>query len=345
MMKKLAGITGEWDKKRVGEFFLENAIYVVLFILVGVIIYMDSSFLSIQNFKFIITQASTRLILALGVAGLLVLAGTDLSVGRMVGLAAVVSASLLQNPDYAIRIFKDMPPLPIFVPILLVIVLTSIASTISGIIIAKFHVTAFIVTLGMQLALYGAASLYYEAVGASPIAGLDPRFTGFAQGSLNVFGLFTVPNLVIYATIVTVIVWFIWNKTTLGKNMFAVGGNSEAAEVSGVNIKKTIILVSLMAGILYGFAGALEVARTGSATNNIGNAYELDAIAACVVGGVSFSGGVGSIGGVVTGVFIFQVINYGLAYVNVSPYIQYIIKGAIIVTAVAIDTRKYIQKK
>ena len=345
-MKKLAGIAGEkWDKKRVGEFFLENAIYVVLLILVGVIIYMDSSFLSIQNFRFIITQASTRMILALGVAGLLVLAGTDLSVGRMVGLAAVVSASLLQNPDYAIRIFPDMPALPIILPILLVIVLTSIASTISGIIIAKFQVTAFIVTLGMQLALYGVASMYYEAVGASPIAGLDPRFTGFAQGSIDVFGLFTIPKLVLYAVIVTAIVWFIWNKTTLGKNMFAVGGNSEAAEVSGVNISKTIILVSLMAGILYGFAGALEVARTGSATNNLGNAYELDAIAACVVGGVSFSGGVGSIAGVVTGVFIFQVINYGLAYVNVSPYIQYIIKGAIIVTAVAIDTRKYIQKK
>lgn len=351
-MKKLAEFTGEkWDKKRVGEFFLEYAIYVGLLVLVGVIIYMDKSFLSLHNFRFIITQASTRMILALGVAGLLILAGTDLSVGRMVGLASVVSASLLQNPEYARRIFPNMPVLPIVLPILLAIVLTSIASTINGIIIAKFHVTAFIVTLGMQLALYGVASMYYEAVGASPIAGLDPRFTGFAQGSLNVGGLFgtpvlfTIPNLVIYAAIVTVIVWFIWNKTTLGKNMFAVGGNSEAAEVSGVNISKTIISVSLMAGILYGFAGALEVARTGSATNNIGNAYELDAIAACVVGGVSFSGGVGSIAGVVTGVLIFQVINYGLAYVNVSPYIQYIIKGAIIVTAVAIDTRKYIQKK
>ena len=111
-------------KKRILDFLLENAIYVVLLILVGVIIYMDSSFLRLQNFKFIITQASTRMILALGVAGLLVLAGTDLSVGRMVGLAAVVSASLLQAPDYARRIFPDMNQLPIFVPILLVVVLT-----------------------------------------------------------------------------------------------------------------------------------------------------------------------------------------------------------------------------
>ena len=105
------------------------------------------------------------------------------------------------------------------------------------------------------------------------------------------------------------------------------------------------MLFRSLAGILYGFAGFLEVARTGSATNGLGNGYELDAIAACVVGGVSFNGGVGTIAGVVTGVIMFQVINYGLAYVDVSPYIQYIIKGLIIVIAVAIDTRKYLKKK
>ncbi|MDF2594060.1 MAG: mglC [Clostridia bacterium] len=333
-----------WDKKRTLDFLLNNAIYIVLLLLVGVIIFMDSSFLSVQNFTFIITQASTRMILALGVAGLLVLAGTDLSVGRMVGLAAVVSASLLQEPEYARRIFPDMPQLAIIVPILFCILLTTIFSTLNGLIIAKLNVTPFIATLGMQLVVYGVASIYYDAVGASPIAGLDPKFTKFAQGSLSL-GPISIPNLVIYAAITTLIVWFIWNKTKLGKNMFAVGGNPEAAAVSGVSITRTIILVSVMAGILYGFAGCLEVARTGSATNNLGNGYDLDAIAAVVVGGVSFSGGVGSIGGIVTGVFIFQVINYGLAYVNVSPYIQYIIKGLIIIIAVAIDTRKYIKKK
>ncbi|MEG0319659.1 MAG: galactose/methyl galactoside ABC transporter permease MglC, partial [Niameybacter sp.] len=283
-------------------------------------------------------------ILALGVAGLLVLAGTDLSVGRMVGLSAVISASLLQTPEYARRIFPDMAQLPVFVPILLAIFFTALASTISGYVIAKFKVTAFIVTLSMQLILYGALSLYYDYTGGSPIANLDERFKYFAQGSLSL-GFIEVPFLVIYAAITVGLVWFIWNKTRLGKNMFAVGGNEEAATVSGVNVIRTIVLVSMLAGVLYGFAGALEVARTGSATNNIGNGYELDAIAACVVGGVSFNGGVGSIAGVVSGVLMFQVITYGLNYVDVSPYIQYIIKGLIIVIAVAIDTRKYIKKK
>ncbi len=334
----------KWDKKAVSDLLLNNAIYVVILLLVAVIIYMDSSFLRWQNFGFIVTQASTRVILALGVAGLLVLAGTDLSVGRMVGLAAVVSASLLQAPEYARRIYPDMAQLPIWVPILLVVIITGALSTLNGYVIAKFKVHAFIVTLGAQLAIYGGASLYYDAVGASPIAGLDERFTKFAQGKIDL-GIIQVPHLVIYAAITVAIVWFIWNKTKLGKNMFAVGGNEEAAIVSGVSVMKTFILVSLLAGILYGFAGALEVARTGSATNNLGNGYELDAIAACVVGGVSFNGGVGTIAGIVTGVFMFQVINYGLAYVNISPYIQYIIKGLIIVIAVAIDTRKYIKKK
>lgn len=335
---------GGLNRKKCIDFIINNIIYFVLLLLVVIIIVVDNSFLSMTNFKFIITQASTRVILALGVAGLLVLAGTDLSVGRMVGLSAVISASFLQAPDYARRIFPNLPEIPIIFPILLAILCTTLLSTVSGYIIAKFKVTAFIVTLGMQLVIYGLASLYYDYTGGSPIANLSPKFKHFAQGNIDL-GFVQIPFLVIYAMITVAIVWFIWNKTRLGKNMFAVGGNEEAANVSGVNVTRTIILVSVLAGILYGFAGSLEVARTGSATNNIGNAYELDAIAACVVGGVSFNGGIGSIAGVVGGVFMFQIINYGLNYIDVSPYIQYIIKGLIIVVAVAIDNRKYIKKK
>ncbi|MEG1703641.1 MAG: beta-methylgalactoside transporter [Niameybacter sp.] len=241
----------KWSKSSIADFLINNAIYVVLLLLVIIIICMDSSFLSVTNFRFIITQASTRVILALGVAGLLVLAGTDLSVGRMVGLSAVISASLLQTPEYARRIFPDMAQLPVFVPILLAIFFTALASTISGYVIAKFKVTAFIVTLSMQLILYGALSLYYDYTGGSPIANLDERFKYFAQGSLSL-GFIEVPFLVIYAAITVGLVWFIWNKTRLGKNMFAVGGNEEAATVSGVNVIRTIVLVSMLAGVLYG---------------------------------------------------------------------------------------------
>ena len=182
-----------------------------------------------------------------------------------------------------------------------------------------------------------------EPNGAQPIGGYTANFTEFAQGGFDI-GSFRLPYLVIYAALATIFMWVLWNKTRFGKNMFAVGGNPEAAIVSGVNIKKTLIGVYTLAGVMYGLAGTLEAARIGTATNNTGNMYELDAIAACVVGGVSFTGGIGKIGGVIIGVLMFQIISYGLNFSSVSPYWQYIIKGLIIIAAVAIDTRKYLKK-
>jgi methyl-galactoside transport system permease protein len=138
--------------------------------------------------------------------------------------------------------------------------------------------------------------------------------------------------------------WIIWNKTTFGKNMYAVGGNPEAAKISGVSVLKTTVLVYVLAGLLYGIGGYLEVARVGSANSAFGMNYELDAIAACVVGGISFSGGIGKISGAIAGVLMFTVISYGMVYLGIDAYYQYIIKGVIIVAAVALDTRKYIKK-
>lgn len=332
--------------KKISTFMLNNAIFIVLIVLLLIIIALSPSFLSVQNFRNILAQASTRVIIALGVGGIIITQGTDLSAGRQVGLAAVISASLLQAPAYAYRMYPDLPQLPIFVPILLAASITGIFGLINGFVVSKLKVTPFIATLGMMIIIYGVNSIYFDRppYGAQPIGGLDPKFMMFAQRSINI-GTFIIPYLVIYASIVIVLVWILWNKTKLGKNIYAIGGNPEAAAVSGVNIARNIMIIYMIAGILYGFAGSLEAARVGSATNNTGNMYELDAIAACVVGGVSFTGGVGTVAGVVTGVLIFQVINYGLSFIGVSPYLQYIIKGLIIVTAVAIDTRKYIKKK
>jgi methyl-galactoside transport system permease protein len=333
-------------KKDVTTWMMNNAIFIVLLVLLLVIISISPDFVSMNNFRNILTQASTRIIIALGIGGLIITQGTDLSAGRQVGLAAVVSASLLQAPTYLYRMYPDLPTMPIFVPILLAACITAVFGLINGFIIAKFNVTPFITTLGTMIIIYGVNSIYFDRppYGAQPIGGLDPRYMKFAQGSFNIAG-FTIPYLVIYAAIVTFLIWILWNKTRIGKNIYAVGGNPEAAVVSGVSLVKTLLFVYTLAGFLYGFAGSLEAARVGSATNNTGNMYELDAIAACVVGGVSFSGGIGTVPGVVTGVLIFQLINYGLAFIGVNPYLQYIIKGLIIITAVAIDTRKYLKKK
>lgn len=324
------------------EWIMDRVIYMVLIALFLIIIAVEPSFLSINNFVNILSQSSTRIIIALGIGGIVIVLGTDLSAGRMVGLAAVLSASMLQATNYAYRMYPHLQQLPIYVPILIAIAVGTVLGLFNGLIVAVLKVPPFIATLGTQIIIYGLTSIYYDRppLGAQPIGGLDKRFTSFVTGS---FG--PVPKLIVYAVIVTAIIWILWNKTKFGKNMYAIGGNPEAAAVSGVNVTKYLLLIYMLAGALYGFAGALEAGRVGSATNNTGNMYELDAIAACVVGGVSLAGGVGTVPGVITGVLIFQVINYGLAFIGLNPYIQFIVKGLIIVGAVSIDIQKYLKKK
>lgn len=333
-------------KFNIKDFLVNYALYVVLAAMIVFFIIKEPSFLSLNNLSNILSQASTRAILALGVAGLIVLQGTDLSAGRILGLTAIVSASLLQSSTYASRMYPDLPVLPLIVPLLAAVVIGGIFGAINGFGVAKLKVHAFIITLGTQLIAYGASCLYIDRppLGAQPVANLDDRYVGFVTGAFNI-GPLRVPYLVIYLAIIALIMYFIWNKTTLGKNMFAIGGNPEAAAVSGVNIVKNIMLIFIISGVLYGIAGFLEAARAGSTTSNTGLNYELDAISACVVGGVSFTGGVGTIPGVLIGAVLLQVINYGLNFISVSPYWQFIIRGLIIIIAVSLDVRKYIAKK
>ncbi|MDG6241835.1 galactose/methyl galactoside ABC transporter permease MglC [Glaesserella parasuis] len=326
------------------DFLKQNAIYFVLLVLLVIIIAQDPSFLSLRNFSNILTQSSVRLIIALGVAGLLVSQGTDLSAGRQVGLAAVVAATMLQAMDNMNRVFPNLGEIPIPVVILTVCAIGAVIGLVNGLVIAYLNVTPFIATMGTMIIVYGINSLYYDAVGSSPIAGFDESFSTFAQGFFQIDS-FRLSYITIYAAIASILVWIMWNKTRFGKNIFAIGGNPEAAKVSGVNVARNLVVIYMIAGIFYAFGGMLEAGRIGSATNNLGFMYELDAIAACVVGGVSFAGGVGTVIGVVTGVLIFTVINYGLTYIGVNPYWQYIIKGSIIIFAVAIDSLKYAKKK
>ncbi|EJW15406.1 galactoside transport system permease protein MglC [Paenibacillus alvei DSM 29] len=346
-IKRQRKVRSTMNAKRIQSFMSQNVIYMVLAVLIiGIAIY-DPSFLGLNPLRDILNQSSTRVIIALGVAFVLITGGTDLSAGRIVGLSAVVSASMLQTTDYARRFFPDLGELPLFVPILLAVVVGLIFGLINGVIVAKFKVPPFIATLGTMVAVYGVNSLYFDTAPnhSQPIGGLRPDFKEyFGTGSIGVGGV-SIPIIVVIAIAVACIVWIVFNQTRLGKNMYAIGGNQQAARVSGINVGKNLVYIYAIAGALYGLAGVLEAARTGGATNNYGNMYELDAIAACVVGGVSTTGGIGTVPGVVTGVLIFTVINYGLTFIGVSPYWQLIIKGSIIVAAVAFDMRKYAAKK
>ena len=326
------------------DFMKDYALYFVLLLLLVVIISKDASFLSLTNFSNVLTQSSVRIIIALGVAGLIVTPGTDLSVGRQVGLAAVISATLLQAVDNVNKVFPDLGVVPIPMVILLVCAIGALIGLVNGVIVTVMNVTPFIATLGTMLIIYGVNSLYYDYVGSAPIAGFDGAYSAFTQGFFDIGG-FRLSYITIYAIVAIALMWVIWNKTRFGKNLFAIGGNPEAARVSGVNVTLNLIGIYTLSGVFYAFGGLLEAGRIGSATNNLGFMYEMDAIAACVIGGVSFSGGVGTVFGVVVGVVIFTLINYGLSYIGVNPYWQYIIKGSIIVLAVAIDSLKHAKKK
>ena len=337
-----------WDRQKVVDFLLRYAMYIILLAILVVVSVIKPNFLALSNILNILKQASTKGILALGCAGLIVLAGTDLSIGRVMGFSAAVTAAMVQSVTYKSRYFLQMTQdLPLIIPLMAAIIVAVAFSLINGFGVAKLKMHAFIITLGTQLIAFGANSLFIEAQPsgtAQALSTFNQHFKDTAAGDL-MLGSVRIPLVVLYFLALAAIMWVVWNKTRLGKNMFAVGGNEEAARVSGVNVVQTIMLVYLIAGVLYGVAGFLEAARIQSVGSNTGLGYETDAISACVIGGVSFTGGVGTIQGVVIGAIILQAINFSLNFIGVNPYYQYIIRGLIIVLAVAIDVRKYIIKK
>lgn len=345
--KKNADMDVVFSAKTIKNFLTDNAIIIALLLLVVVIMIIQPRFMQYAVFLDILTQSSTKMIVALGICFTLLIAGTDLSAGRMVGLAAVVSTSMLQNPDYANRFFPNMPQMAVIIPILLAIIACAIFGVLNGFLVAKYDMHPFIATLASQVIVYGVTSLYFDLPPnkSQPIGGIRPDFIALGQTKLFQIGSFPgISILVPIAIVFIILVWFILNKTVFGKNVYAIGGNREAAVVSGVNVFATIMGIFVFASLLYGVGGVLEAARTAGATNNYGNGYELDAIAACVVGGVSLNGGVGKVGGIVVGVLIFTVIQYGLQFIAVSPMWQQVIKGIIIAVAVAIDLAKYRRK-
>ena len=340
-----------WDMKRVGEFVLNNALIIIMIIAAIYIAIINPNFISTGSIINIISQTAAYLPAALGIGGCIVLTGTDLSAGRIIGLTACVSASLLQSTlNMANKMWPGIGALPIPLVILIAMVIGAAVGAFNGFFVAKFKLHPFIVTLGTQLIVY-TLLLVYVTLGNNngmAIANLDKSYTDFVKGNLPFMkvGGIPIPNYVIYAVILTAIMWFIWNKTTFGKNMFALGSNEEAARVSGVNVFKTTIMVFALAGAMYGFTGFIEGARVASNTANTGFNYELDAIAACVIGGVSFVGGIGKISGIVIGVLMLRLIFIGLNMIpGMNQNFFYLIKGAIILFACALDMRKYLVKK
>lgn len=326
------------------DFLINNGIIVVLVLLAIYTAFMQPTFFSSGNLINIALNVAPRFIIACGVSGCLITKGTDLSAGRMVGLAACIAGTLLQKPDYSGKFFKNLPDfggmwwLWVIAVLLICMAICCIFGLINGIVISYLQVPAFIGTLGMQLIVYGVCLVYTNA---TPIGGYHNAYTAIAKGKL--FGL--IPYLFLIALAVGLLMWFIYNMTPHGKYMYAIGGNEQSAEVSGVNTKRTKIIIYMTAAALYALGGFLVGAKSGGSSVNMGQGWELEAIAACTIGGVSVNGGIGRISGVLIGVLVFEILKTCLQYLGVDTNYQYIAQGIVIVVAIALDIRKYIAKK
>ncbi len=335
------------QKRQISELLLNNAMYIIIAIAVIYISIKVPAFLSVPSIVNIISLTAAKLPIALGIAGCIVLTGTDISAGRCVGLTACISAALLQMTGYANKMLDGIPTMPLIVVLLVVMAVGAAIGFVNGFFVAKFKLHPFIVTLSTQLIVFGIVLMFLMIGGnnGQTLSGMDEGYLNAIKGTLFTIGNTSVPRYVLYSACLVVIMWVIWNKTKFGKNMFAVGSNEEAAHVSGVNVFATIVMVFMLAGAMYGITGFLDGARIASCSANTGLNYECDAIAACVIGGVSFVGGTGKISGIVLGVFLLQLIFVGLNFLSVDANMLYIIKGIIILGAVSIDMRKYLARK
>lgn len=332
------------------DFLLKNGLYIAIilvFIFLCIITPIKKNGLqlfTVNNILSIMQQASPRMFLALGVSGLIMLAGTDLSVGRMVGMGMTAATIIMHNGPNTGSVFGhvfDFSTMPVGGRILLAlvvcVVLCTMFTTIAGFFAAKFKMHPFISTMANMLVIFGLVT--YSTKGVS-FGGIEQSIPGKIIPKAGGF-----PTIILWAVAAVVIVWFIWNKTKFGKNLYAVGGNPEAASVSGISVFKVTLGAFIMAGILYGFGSWLECIRMiGSGSAAYGQGWEMDAIAACVVGGISFTGGIGKISGVVVGVLIFTALTYSLTILGIDTNLQFVFSGIIILIAVTLDCLKYVRK-
>ena len=332
------------------QFLYKNGLYIVIlliFIALCIItpIVKHTQLLTLTNFLNFLQQASPRMFLALGVAGLILLTGTDLSIGRMVGMGMVTATIIMHSGVNTGGVFGhifDFTGIPVagraIIALVACIILTTVFASIAGFFMAKYKMHPFISTMANMLIIFGLVTYATKGVSFGAIESSIPN--------MFIPNLGGFPTIIIWAVVAIVVVWFIWNKTTFGKNLYAVGGNPEAASVSGISVFKVTMGAFILAGILYGFGSWLECNRmVGSGSAAYGQGWDMDAIAACVVGGVSFTGGIGKISGVVTGVLIFTSLTYSLTILGIDTNLQFIFEGIIILAAVTLDCLKYVQKK
>lgn len=288
---------------------------------------------SVQN---LMIAESVRAFAALGVGMIIITHGIDLSIGYVVCLVASVAASFAQTSDYGAALYPGVD-FPLWAPIVAGLAVGAIFGLINGLLIAYGKLPPFIATLGTYSIARGVQLIYTRA---AVVGSLKDVYKNLAQGSLG-----PIPYLALYVVVAAFIVWILLRHTRQGTHFYAIGGNPQAARVSGINVEKELVMVYSYAGLLYGIAGVLLSGRLGLANALTANGMELDAIAAVTVGGISQNGGVGTMGGMLIGVLTLGIINYGMTYLGVDSYYQLLMKGFIIIIAVYFDMKKYAKKQ
>ena len=304
---------------------------ILLLFIVALAILTGGNFLQPQNLLNVIRQVAAIGIIAVGMTFVIIAKGIDLSVGSILAMSAVVSASLVQLPGASNTLFPGLQ-LPWFVGVIAGLGVGALLGLVNGSLVAFFKIAPFIATLGMMTMARGLALIY---TGGRPLSKLNPAFNFIGQG--DIIGI---PVPIILLAVVAVVAHLMLTRTRFGRHVFAYGGNEQAARVSGINISRIMIGIFTMTGVLAGLAGIILAARIGSGNPQLGTGIELDAITATVIGGTSFNGGIGTIWGTIVGALIIGIINNGLDLLNVSPFLQQVVKGAIIVIAIIIDERK-----
>ena len=310
------------NSRRIRNLLADYGIVIAFFFLCIGLSVANENFLSWGNWVNILRQTSINGILAIGMTYVILTKGIDLSVGSVLALGGLVTGSLVTGAA----------PHGAFISMLAGLAVGLVLGAVNGALVARLAVAPFVVTLGMLSVARGLTFIYNDGM---PIANLSKDFRYIGQGMVG-----EVPVPVIILAITFAIFWFILKFTTFGRYVYAVGGNERSAKTSGISTRWVIFTVYLISGLLSALAGLILAARTTSALPQAGVAYELDAIAAVVIGGTSLSGGVGTLSGTLVGALIIGVINNGLDLLNVSAYWQTIVKGSIIVIAVIIDERK-----
>lgn len=297
-------------------------IVVVLVLMCTIISFATDKFLTGTNIISVLRQISINTFIALGMTLVIILGHIDLSVGAIVAMSGTLTVGFIVNQG-----------LPIWFAIVLGLLIGTATGFISGFVVSTFKVPAFIITMAMMNIANGIAYVYS--------GGQSTRITNEFFVNIGTGYLFKViPLPVVYMAILIAIFTFVLNKTKFGTYVYAIGGNREAARLSGVPIKKVEIIVFTLSGFLSAFAGLVLCSRMYSGQPSVGSGYELDAIAACVLGGTSMSGGRGRISGTVFGAIVIGIISNGLNLIGVSSYWQLIIKGLIIACAVLLDVQK-----